>query len=202
MKRIIAIISLILFVSGCGPEFFLVDKYDDVKPLSILVLPPDNQTPQEGVEEVLYPLIIRGLGEKGYYVYSPEYVIEVFNRNKFDNAGRIHGIPPKKLAAVFGSDAILYVSVEEWASKYMVLGNMICTQFFVRLVDSKTGDELFNMRFKHQYDTASGQSSLIGKLVASIVTKIGEKAYYEPASRMNFMNIMCRLPEGPKNEEW
>lgn len=197
-----AVLVAILLFSGCTPAHFLIKDYDTQKPLSVLMLPPVNQTPQEGVENVVYPLFVRALGEKGYYVYSPEYVQEIFHRNKLQEAGRIHALPYKKFYDVFGPDAILYVTVEKWAAKYYLIGNMIDTQIYAQLIDAKTGVELFNMRYQFAYDPAAAQSFLAGKLIVAMASKFAEKTYLEPAARANIGVISKQLPQGINDAKW
>jgi hypothetical protein len=198
----LGILAITALFAGCAPQHFLIKDYEKQRPLSVLILPPVNQTPQEGVEDVVYPIFVRALGEKGYYVYSPEYVQEIFHRNKLQEAGRIHALPYKKFYDVFGPDAILYITVEKWAAKYYLVGNQIDTQIYARLIDAKTGVELFNMRYEYAYDPAAGQSSIAGKLVMAIVSKFAEKSYLEPAARMNIGMISKQLPKGINNEKW
>jgi hypothetical protein len=198
----LGILAGIVFFAGCTPKFFLIPEYQKQRPLSVLVLPPVNQTPQEGVEDVVYPIFVRAIGEKGYYVYSPEYVQEIFHRNKLQEAGRIHALPYKKFYDVFGPDAILYITVEKWAAKYYLIGNMIDTQIFARLIDAKTGVELFNMRYQYTYDPAAAQSSIAGKLIVAIASKFAEKSYLVPAARVNIATISKQLPKGLNDDKW
>lgn len=189
--------------SGCGgPKFFLINGYETKKPASILVLPPVNQTPQEGVEDIVYPIFVRAIGEKGYYVYSPEFVREIFNQNKLEDPGRIHALPFDKISGVFHPDGILYITVEDWSAKYYLLGNMVTTVIAARLVDGRTGEELFNMRYTYQYDPAGSQSSLAGKMVMALVTSMAEKSYLEPAARANTTVIASKVPRGKYDAEW
>lgn len=199
---VFGVLALVVFFAGCTPKHFLIQDYQKQRPLSILVLPPVNQTPQEGVEDVVYPLFVRAIGEKGYYVYSPEYVQEIFHRNKLQEAGRIHALPYKKFYDVFGPDAILYITVEEWAAKYYLIGNQINTQIFARLVDAKTGVELFNMRYQYAYDPAAAQSSIAGRVIVALASKFSEKSYLEPAARCNIGIISKQLPKGINDEKW
>ena len=201
-KCLLCVLATAIFFTGCAPKFFLIKDYQQHRPLSVLVLPPVNQTPQEGVEDVVYPIFVRAIGEKGYYVYSPEYVQEIFHRNKLQEAGRIHALPYTKFYDVFGPDAILYITVEKWAAKYYLVGNQIDTQIFARMIDAKTGAELFNMRYEFAYDPAAAQSSIAGKLVMAIASKFAEKSYLEPAARCNIGTISKQLPKGPSNEKW
>ena len=201
-KCVLGILAVAVCFTGCAPKHFLIKDYQQHRPLSVLVLPPVNQTPQEGVENVVYPIFVRAIGEKGYYVYSPEYVQEIFHRNKLQEAGRIHALPYKKFYDVFGPDAILYITVEKWAAKYYLIGNQIDTQIFAKLIDAKTGAELFNMRYEFAYDPAAAQSSIAGKLVMAIASKFAEKSYLEPAARCNIGAISKQLPKGPSNEKW
>jgi len=193
---------IVVAVGGCGPKHFLIQDYQTHRPYTILILPPVNNTPQEGVEDIVYPVFTRAVGDKGYYVYSPEYIWEVFKRNKLQDAGRIHSVPHEKLAEVFQPDALLYITVEEWAAKYYLLGNAINTQIYASLIDAENGEELFNMRFKHVYDPAAGQSSLAGKMVMALVSKMGEKSYIEPAAKVNIATIAKFIPEGKNATKW
>jgi hypothetical protein len=195
-------ISLLLVLSGCTPKHFLIPSYEQKKPARILVLPPMNKTPQEGVENFLYPIFTRAIGEKGYYVYSPEFVREIFNQNKLEDAGRIYDLPYDKITSVFHPDAILYITVEQWAGQYYLIGNTITTTILARLIDARTGEELFNMRYTHKYDPSAGQSSLVGKVVMALVTAMAEKSYLEPAARANTTVIAKYVPRGKYDDKW
>lgn len=204
MRNIYFVLFLALIsLTGCGaPRHFLIEGYEQKKPASILILPPKNMTPQEGVEDVVYPLFVRAIGEKGYYIYSPEFVREIFNQNKLQDPGRIYALPYDKISNVFHPDGILYVTVEDWAAKYYLLGNMVTTTIAVKLIDGKNGQELFNMRYTHQYDPSAGQSSLIGKMVMALVTTMAEKTYLIPAAQANISMIAKQIPGGKYDSEW
>jgi hypothetical protein len=193
---------LILACAGCTPKHFTANDYEHKKPATILILPPVNKTPQEGVEDVVYPIFVRAIGERGYYVYSPEYVREIFNRNKLQDPGRIHALPVEKITNVFQPDAILFIAVEDWAAKYYVFGNTITTEISARLVETKKGEELFNMTYKYEYDPSAGQSSLAAMVVMALVTSVAEKSYLEPAARTNINVIAGQLPKGKYDDLW
>ena len=54
------------------------------------------------------------LAERGYYVFPVNLVKRVLEDDGLSDAVLVHSADPKRLAALFGADAVLYVTIERW----------------------------------------------------------------------------------------
>jgi hypothetical protein len=107
-------------------------------PRSILVLPPLNHSTDirgtySYLSTVTYPL-----AEMGYYVFPVAVLDEMLKENGLPTAGEMHQVPLKKVAEITGADAVLYVTLLEYGSKYQVINSATTVRVQARLVDTKT----------------------------------------------------------------
>ncbi|HQH10501.1 MAG TPA: DUF799 family lipoprotein, partial [Bacteroidales bacterium] len=83
MKKLLLIIPLAAIISSCGMLSNVTrgNQYAQLyeeKPITLLVMPPINNTTNVEAKEYLYTSISRPLAEAGYYVISPMLAMEVF----------------------------------------------------------------------------------------------------------------------------
>lgn len=181
-----------------------LDAFHSVAPRSILVLPPVNQTTDvQGTTSVLATLPYY-LGEKGYYVFPVNTVKTLLEFEGYYEPAEAHEAPPKQLANLFKADAILYVTIHEWTSKYLVLSTTTEVDFEYRIVDAE-GGELWSARQRMTYtpDNNSTGSPLLD-LISMAVTAALERAApnYLPLTRQ--ANSLAfhganGVPPGPYN---
>jgi hypothetical protein len=191
---------MLLFLSACGPTYFLNEKLEKNPPKVVIILPPDNQTSNTEVEEKLYPILYDILSNRGYYCVSPELARMVFNANKLNEAGRIHEIPPNKFREIFAADAILKTRVTDWSVSYVVISSSITITLEMELFDSKSGELLWSMTRTLQQSSGSSNAGLIGSLInAAISTATFE---YEPIAEDNTAFMFKTIPEGPYYDKW
>ena len=144
------------------------------KPASIVVLPPVNNSPEviapySVLSQVSYPL-----AEAGYYVLPVALVDETFKQNGLSTAADIHAVPAPKLRQIFGADAALYVTIKNYGSTYAVVSSDIIVTASARLVDLKTGAELWNgtASASSAEQNNNGGGGLVAALVAAAVKQI------------------------------
>jgi hypothetical protein len=61
----------------------------------------------------------------------------------------MNGIPLEKIREHTGADAVLYVEIEEFGQKYLVLSSVAIVRAKLKLVDTKTGELLLHPQHKH-----------------------------------------------------
>lgn len=138
-------------------------------PRSILVLPPANQTTEINATYGMLAASTRPLAELGYYVFPVAVVDLYMKENGLSVADEMHAVPLDKLREVFGADAVLYITVEAYGSKYQVIASNTYVHARARLVDSADGTELWAGRVELVY---SGSSGLIEALVEQVINKL------------------------------
>jgi len=171
-------------------------------PHSILVLPPLNEsTAIEGTYGYL-STVTEPLAELGYYVFPVAVIDQFLKENGMPTAGEMHQVPLDKVAQITGADAVLFITLKQYGSKYQVINTTTTVEAQARLVDTRTGTLLWDGRGFAQQG-GSGGGSLLADLVAAAITQV-LNSKSDPAhmvSRIANQNIFDKegsgLPYGP-----
>ncbi len=206
-----ALLVIALMLSGCASQA----KYDysafrQSKPQSILVLPPNNLSPDVRAPYSMMATVTSPLAEAGYYVFPVALVDQTFRENGMTQPGEAHDAPPAKLAEVFGADAVLYITVNEYGAKYMLLDSRVIVSASARLVDLRNGQLLWEGQASasNAEGRDSSGSSLVGMLVGALVRQVannlGDQGY--PVARMTSYRLLSARPggllPGPRSPEY
>ena len=87
MKRLIYCLLACCLVSSCGimnsvtRESQYAKMYEE-KPITMLVMPPINNTTNVEAKDLLYTSISRPLAEAGYYVFSPLLAMDILKAER------------------------------------------------------------------------------------------------------------------------
>lgn len=144
------------------------------KPLSILVLPPVNDSNDVNATFSMLSHATYPLAEGGYYVMPVTLVNETFQQNGMTVATDMHEVPVAKLKEIFGADAALYMKITKYGTTYTVLSSAAIVSAEARLVDLSTGTLLWSGRASASSDEGNNNSGggLAGLLVTAIVKQI------------------------------
>ena len=71
------------------------------------------------------------------------------------DADLVHNADTMKLCSLFGSDSNLYVSIERWDAKYMLITTQSHCRFQLQLKDCKIGDLIWSKRRDGLFTTAT-----------------------------------------------
>lgn len=189
-----------LFLTACGPPPIVFNEnLKNHPPKVILILPPENTTIHEDVEEKLYPIIYDVISNKGYYCLSPQLVKTVFEANKLNEPGRINEIPVQKFKEVFNADAILKTRVLEWDVTYMFFLATITVSFEMELIDAQSDEVLWSAeRLLQRKFIMTGNPFLF--LVDMIMVKL--MLHPEDISKENLGGMVHKLLDGPYYDKW
>jgi len=176
MNRFAGIFALLmaLVMTGCAtPKSYDYTAYKQSRPKSILVLPPQNHSPDVKATYSMFSQVTFPLAESGYYVFPVAVVDETFRQNGLTEPADIHAVAPAKLRQIFGADAALYIDIKDYGTSYMVLSSNTVVTADAKLVDLKTGQLLWSgtaTASSGEQDTSS--SSLVGMMVQAVVNQI------------------------------
>lgn len=201
-----------LFMLGVLGGCATVKPYDYTNyrahpPRSILVLPPLNRS-----TDVLGPYsylstVSRPLAEHGFYVYPVAVIDEYLKQNGMPTAGEMHQIPLEKVAEVIGADAVLYLTLEQYGSKYQLVSANSIVSISARLVDTRTGTLLWNGQATAQ-SSSSGSGNIFADMIAAAITQaINSKtdsahAVCPAANTLLFDAAQRGLPYGPYSAKY
>lgn len=200
-------LSLTLFsLAGCMTPPVKPDQSALVNaaPRSILIVPTINRSLDVDAPNYVLASLPIPIAERGYYVFPVNTTKFVLEQEGFYEAERIHEQPPQSLAKLFGSDAILYVSIKQWDAKFAVFTTVVTVDFDYRLV-SKNGDELWrdNKRMQYQPQNNNNAASPMAALLVAVINAAVVRAApnYMPltqqANQEIFVSGPNALPNGP-----
>ena len=196
------LVLVIGLLSGCAvqPKPDLAAFYAH-KPRSILVVPVLNESPEISAPSVFISTITKPLAERGYYVF-PVYLTDLILRDfGLTEAGHIHQLPTQRFFELFGADAVLFVTIKDWSSKYLVLASSVVVAMEYELKDTKTGTVLWQS--KQQVAHSSGGSDLISMAVSAAINAMVTD--YLPLARQANNQVFLPasgLPAGPYHPEY
>jgi hypothetical protein len=179
MKKLIHRLLLAIafaLIGGCATKAPPYDysAFRAAKPTTLLVMPPVNQSPDVKATPGIWSHATRPLAEAGYYVLPVTLVDETLKQNGVHTAADAQEIPYPKLREVFGADAAVHIKVTRYGTSYKVVSSETRVEVEGRIVDLRTGQELWSGKAFASSDEQSQQSQggLVGLLVTAIVKQI------------------------------
>jgi hypothetical protein len=162
-------LALAVMLTGCVAPYDYTN-FRAHPPRSILVLPPLNEsTAVEGTYGYL-STVTMPLAEMGYYVYPVVVVDQFMKENGLPTAGEMHQAPLDKIRDIFGADAVLYVTLKQYGTKYQVINSATIVTLYAKLVDTQTGLVLWEGTATAQQNS-SGSGNIFADLVVAAVSQ-------------------------------
>jgi hypothetical protein len=159
-------------LAGCALKPYDYTNFRAHRPRSILVLPPLNESTAVEATWGYYSTVTRPLAERGYYVFPIAVVDQFLKENGLPTAGEMHQVPLDKVREILGADAVLFITIEQYGSKYQIINTATTVAARGRLVDTRTGTLLWEGRRIVVHNSNSGQGNIIAMLVAAAVTQV------------------------------
>ena len=163
---------LLVFIAGCATTTpFDYSSFRNHRPRSILVLPPLNQTTDVNAPYTYLSTITRPLTECGYYVFPVAVVDAYMKENGLPSPEEMHGVALDKIRNIIGADAVLYVTIEEWGQKYIVVQSITTIKAKARLIDTASGEVIWQGTQAVSQGSGGGGDP-IAMLITAAVTQI------------------------------
>ncbi len=166
----------VLLLTGCAqPKQYDYSAFKQSKPKSILVLLPQNETPEVMASYGFMSQVTLPLAESGYYVFPVAVVEETFKQNGLTSAQDINSVSLEKLNQIFGADAVLYLNVKQYGTSYQIIMSDTRVTVGAKLVDAHSGDILWSGgATASNTENNSSSGGIIGMLVSAVVTQISD----------------------------
>ena len=201
-------VALILSACATPPPMADYSQFREADPHSILVLPAFNQTVAVEAPEFFLSTVSRPFAERGYYTFPAHMVKRILEEEGLSDTNLIYEADTRSLGRLFGCDSALYITIEKWESKYMVLSTTTTVEFAYELRSCKTGDALWQNRQAMSYTPDSDSTgNVFADLIVMAVTAAIEKAapnYIPLAQQANsFASLVPGkgIPAGPYLDE-
>ena len=210
MKRLIALVSTLVTLSGCvAPQVKNYTSFRAHDPHSILVVPVLNNTTSLTAQDYFLSTITAPFAERGYYVFPAHMVRSVLERNGLSDAGLVHKANPQRFGQLFDCDAVLMIDIDKWESQYLIFATSTNVGFRYQLLSCKDGAVLWEDKRELTYSPqASNAANPLAALIVNAITAALEKAepnYMPLASQANYLAAGVAgqgLPMGPYRLEY
>ena len=178
IKSLALCVCLAVGLSACASKKQPYDysAYQQHKPKSILVVLPANDSLENKAPAAVLSHTIKPLSEAGYYVFPAAVVQETFVQNGVYEGEQIKDISLPKLKEIFNPDAVLYLNVEKYGTKYKVIDSKSTVTVSGKLVDVTSGQQLWSGTKTVEKSGVDKNSNLLGALVTAAVTQIANTA--------------------------
>ncbi|MDR0314291.1 MAG: DUF799 domain-containing protein [Treponema sp.] len=151
------------------------------RPRSILVMPPINMSNDMGAPATFLATSVMPLAESGYYVIPVALSELTFRLNGVTVAEEAHAISPLRLREIFGADAALYITITHYGVTYILVNSVVKASASARLVDLRTGQELWkgdvSVDLSNNYNSNSLLALIVVAAVDQVVNTVTDKAY-------------------------
>jgi hypothetical protein len=205
-----AVVGTAVLIIGCATTPHKdYSKFREADPKSILIVPAVNRSVDVDAPDYFLSTIVLPVAERGYYVFPVNLVKRLLEDDGLSDANLVHDADPTRLGEIFGADAILYVTIERWDARYVVLSTTVTVEFDYILKSGVTGEELWRTPYAMVYQPGGSSSGnpladLIADAVVAAITKA--KPNYIPltqqANRAAVSLPHIGLPAGPYKEQY
>ena len=200
MKKTIYILLLAALLSSCGTRFertrgeLYAKRYEE-NSVTLLVMPPINNTSNVEAKDLLYTSISRPLAEAGYYVISPLLAMDVLKAESAYDSELFVDVPLTTFKDYFGCDAVVFSEINTWTKSGFAINANI--RYFIK--SASTGEIIFDRSCDLTLDLQvnSGSSSPLAVLIelaASAITT-ATTDHIVAARRANYF-IFKDIPRG------
>lgn len=203
MKRLFSLFLTTSIICSCGTTTLITREsqyaamYEDM-PVTILVMPPINNTTNVEAKDLLYTSISRPLAEAGYYVISPLLAMDILKAESAYDAELFIDKPLTMFKNYFGADAVVFSQIDTWTKQ----GFGIDTKIRYIIKSTSSNEILFDRSCDLYLDLQqdSGGNSLLSALVDLAVSVINTATtdHIIAARKANYF-IFSDIPRGKYN---
>lgn len=198
------VIAPFFFAMGCGPKHVTKgDKFPllyQERPVTILVLPPINQTTAADAKEYYATTIAEPLSLFGYYVLPIEVTSDILKMEGIYDTELLLRTRPQKFKTFFGADAVLYTTIEKWDVAYVVFSSTLTVAIQCVLKSAMSGETLWQRKSLVEVDLSGGNRSVTSYLdiavqVAATAVRTAMADYVPYAMQANYI-ALATIPVG------
>ena len=168
-----------LVASACATTGYDYTNYRAHPPRSILVLPPVNEGTDIRATYGYLSTVTRPIAELGYYVFPVALVDQLLKENGMPTPGEMVQVPLDKVREIIGADAVLYITLKQYGTRFQLLASTTVVVADARLVDTRTGTVLWQGRLAAEEGSgATGNilSDVVGALLTQVINQSTDRA--------------------------
>ena len=206
MKRILYFLIICCMATSCGVSKKMTresqyPKIYDEKPISLLVMPPINNSTFAEAKDLLYNSVTRPLAEAGYYVISPLLAMDVLNAEGVCDSKKFFDAPLADFQNLFGADAVVFSVIDSWEKRDFGIATGI--RYVIK--SAHTNEVLFDRNCDLYLDLSvySAIGGTLGSVVNLAATAINSATTeHIVAARQSNYFIFSDIPQGKYGPEY
>ena len=173
-------------------------------PHSVLIVPVVNRTMNVEAPGLFLSTLPIPVAERGFYVFPVNMVKRVLEDEGLADPDLVHGADTSRLCGLFGADAVLYVSIEAWTAKYILINTEVSVEFDYVMKDGKTGDVIWKEHHRVVQNSSEGAQDPLTPLVMAAIAKASPR--HLPLARSANDRVFnapgVGIPAGPYHPEY
>jgi hypothetical protein len=186
-------------------------KFFEHHPRSILIVPPFNKTTAVDAPGFFLSTISKPFAERGYYVFPVFLTRDILIDMGLPDEGVLSQVQPQRFRETFGADSVLFVTIKAWSTTYVLLSSAVTVEAAYKLVDTDSGEVIWEASQKVVQDSSGGGSGgggLLGALIGAAIKAALHAVItdYRPlaqqANSMAVRNRRAGLPTGPYGSDY
>lgn len=172
-KYILILAGLLILLSGCSSNHRTKADYFPLmysqRPLTILILPPENLSTAPEAKEYLMSTLSEISCNTGYYILPLEVTTPFLKSEGLYDTEIISESMLPQFKEYFGADAILITKIMEWDKTYALVAGNVAISLEMYLKSTTTNDLLWNGQCRIELDTSSDSNNLLGQLIETAI---------------------------------
>lgn len=170
MKKLVPLFVLVMLVSACGISSDLTrgnlypGMYEE-KPVTLLVMPPINNSANVEAKDLLYTSISRPLAEAGYYVIPPTLSMAVLRQESGYDAELFLDRSLRQFHDFFGADAVVFSVIDSWAKQGLGINTKIRYIIKSAVTDQVLFDRTCDLFLDLSVDSDASDKKLLSILI-------------------------------------
>lgn len=161
------IIFLFLVVSCATPYNY--ERFIAAKPRSILILPPMSNSTDVRATYSYLSTVTQPVAEKGFYVFPVALIDQMMKENGLPSANEMHQASVKKIREIINPDAILYLTLENYGTSYVIIDSQTTVTVSGKLISAVTGEVIWEGKASANDGSQSSGGGLAGVLIGAII---------------------------------
>jgi len=167
-------LAIFFLLTGCATQApYDYTAFRKHEPKSILILPPLNQSTDIKATYSCLSAMTQPVAEHGYYVFPVEIIDRMLKENGLPTPDEMHQASLKKIGEIINPDAVLYLNIENYGTKFLLVDSNTHVTISGRLVHTQTGTILWEGKAEASHSANAGQSNqgLVGMMVGAMVAQ-------------------------------
>ena len=186
-------VAVSLAACAGGPRYSVHPDYKSAALRSVAILPVLNETVNLKAPEVFRPILHNKVSLKGYESPPMAFVDEKLLEKEIREAGQINTLTPQELGKLLGVDAVLYTTVTEFNTTYLLAYASMTVGARFELMSTKTGERLWDSDHQVKETRIATDTKSIQE-----TTKFAFLQSYTPYAQQVVNVGLGTLPDGPR----